>query len=290
MLAVGAIVIVLHAVDDADTIVALQTECDAHARNISEVDLVLRACAVDLFEDSSISDTSSIRFGIDAYLMERWRNVSPSKDDCMRIKHTVFYRLPGIVRSTQELIEEEDIFLFNEHYIVKPSAADVEFGWHVDEDKQLGLVADDIEYVTLWVPLEEVSLSNGSLVFPSDTRVTVVDARNGTDAGYKRCRNSDFIERVSDGISLRLPAGSAVLFSSKTPHRSGLNSSGLARRVYYAQYSRKPITVAGGPSTAVTDKSLGDCQPLSFAVRVEPGFVACKFIDCVDCDVPDDES
>ena len=292
MLAHDSVIIILHAINDTASILALQTECDIHVRIIDESDLVQRACAVDLFEDSCIGDNSPIRLNMNAYLSERWRNISPSESDQRRIKKTIFTRLPGIIRGIHQTTEEEALFLFNEHYIVKPSAAEVEFGWHVDEDKQLGLVADDIEYMTMWIPLDEVSLLNGSLVFPSDTRVIVVDARDGPFLRTKkRCREINYIERVSDGISLRLKEGSAVLFSSKISHRSGQNTSGRARRVFYTQYSRRPITVAGSrvAPEELIDISLGGCRPLAFAVRSEPGLIACTEVDRLDGAILDDE-
>lgn len=46
---------------------------------------------------------------------------------------------------------------------------------------------------------------------------------------------------ASRSLVLEVPAGGAVVFSSRLWHCSGPNGTDRVRRVFYAQYSEKPI-------------------------------------------------
>lgn len=48
--------------------------------------------------------------------------------------------------------------------------------------------------------------------------------------------------RNASGTLLEVPAGGAVVFSSRLWHCSGPNGTDRARRVFYAQFSEEPIT------------------------------------------------
>ncbi len=50
---------------------ALRRECDSNASLVSKETLCDRACAIDLFEDSVLSDSSFVRESIPAYMNER---------------------------------------------------------------------------------------------------------------------------------------------------------------------------------------------------------------------------
>mmetsp|Transcript_13389 Transcript_13389/g.53721 ORF Transcript_13389/g.53721 Transcript_13389/m.53721 type:complete len:667 (+) Transcript_13389:164-2164(+) len=127
---------------------------------------------------------------------------------------------------------EEDVYLFNEHYVVKPPSSHVSFKWHRDRDEQMpaGLVFcdDDTAYVSCWCALDACDESNGCLEF--------------RDCGPVRCAPGD-----------------VVIFDSLVEHRSGPNATRNERRAYYAQYSRDPIVVGSPPSD-------GQVLPLRLAV------------------------
>lgn len=109
-----------------------------------------------------------------------------------------------------------DVFLFNEHYVVKPPKSPIVFGWHVDGNLQLAAVGGgDDEYVSCWCALDDANEENGCLVTKS--------------AGPLPCR-----------------AGDVVLLSSQCEHMSGPNSTDSPRRAFYAQYTRRPVVVGDG--------------------------------------------
>ena len=58
------------------------------------------------------------------------------------------------------------------------------------------------------------------------------------------------------GITVEVPAGSIVAFTSLNFHSSGTNTTNRMRRVYLAQYSPEPIRSADG------SKLWGNAEPL----------------------------
>ena len=113
----------------------------------------------------------------------------------------------------------DTVYLFNEHYVVKPPRSGTEFGWHADRDLQL-CGGDAARYVSCWCPLDDVDEANGCLA--------VRDADGGE-------------------VSLRCRAGDVVLLKDDVEHRSGPNGSHRPRRALYAQYSDAPIGGAAAP-------------------------------------------
>ena len=102
------------------------------------------------------------------------------------------------------------VFLFNDHFVVKPARSDVAFRWHRDVDEQLASFAGPRRrYVSCWCPLDDVDEANGCLVV--------------------RFRGEE--------LPLRCAAGDVVLLSDDCEHASGANGSAFPRRALYAQYS-----------------------------------------------------
>ena len=149
----------------------------------------------------------------------------------------------------------ENVFVLNEQYIVKPGSksnvnqnvtnkkrkrrctsrrestddeeeddrdaisdgtARTAFEWHRDADylRKAGCTRPEA-FVSVWITLDEVSSSNGTLIF------SPLDAPN---------------ERVV----VEEAAGTVVLIASEVLHRSSANVSGSSRRVWMPQYSARP--------------------------------------------------
>ena len=133
----------------------------------------------------------------------------------------------------------ETAYLFNEQYVVKAADSDSKFAWHQDS----GYVGHyHRAYLSCWCALDDMSIENGTVyVLPygrdgrhdSDEIIShEVEARSNDKVGY---RGDD------PGEPAIVPAGSIVVFSSRTFHRSGANMTDNYRRSYLAQYSAEPI-------------------------------------------------
>jgi len=126
------------------------------------------------------------------------------------------------------------IYLFNEHYIVKPPHSESRFCWHTDAAEQLMMCYLDqrrTPYISVWCPLDNMTEANGSLeVWPGSHLRDTLEPPDTTV-----------------GVLLTPAPGSVVLFSSTLWHRSGRNVSEANRRAYYIQFSLNPIAVKDGP-------------------------------------------
>jgi ectoine hydroxylase-related dioxygenase (phytanoyl-CoA dioxygenase family) len=132
----------------------------------------------------------------------------------------------------------ESVYLFNEQYVVKAADKDTKFGWHQDS----GYIGHYHKpYLSCWCALDDMSEANGTIsvlpyaragMQPDDLFEHVVEEGTNDKVGY---HGSD------PGIPVIVPAGSIVVFSSRTFHRSGSNNTHKMRRSYLAQYSKEPI-------------------------------------------------
>lgn len=134
----------------------------------------------------------------------------------------------------------DDAFLFYDQYVVKAAEQGIEFSWHQDGG-YLGF--PHRPYVTVWAAVDDMTEENGpAWVMPFSTigiRTLVEhvrDPKKGDKTGY-------FGKEA--GIPALVPAGSLVVFSSLTFHRSGANRTDKMRRAYVTQYSPEVIRRPG---------------------------------------------
>lgn len=130
----------------------------------------------------------------------------------------------------------DQAYLFYDQYVVKSAEQGIKFSWHQDGG-YLGFPHPP--YVTVWAAVDDMTMENGTAyVLPYSTvgiRSLVEhirDPETGDKVGY-------FGKEM--GIPAIVPAGSLVVFSSLTFHRSGANTTDRARRAYVTQYSPQPI-------------------------------------------------
>lgn len=147
---------------------------------------------------------------------------------------------PLMAELTQAILGE-DVFLFNEQWVVKGPEQGMKFSWHQDS----GYVKHRDEtkhkpYLSCWCTLDDVSEKNGTVyVLPHSKGGT-----KNTIFNHEREEiTNDLIGYQGDdpGIEIEVPAGSIVAFSSYNFHRSGPNTTPNMRRIYLAQYSSEPI-------------------------------------------------
>lgn len=136
----------------------------------------------------------------------------------------------------------DDVYLFNEQWVVKGPDAGMKFAWHQDSGyvKRRMQQTKHRPYLSAWCALDDVSEANGTVyVLPharGGTRSTIHDHTQEE-------KTNDLVGYTGSdpGIAVTCPAGSIVAFTSYTLHRSGVNSTSDMRRVYLAQYSNEPI-------------------------------------------------
>jgi ectoine hydroxylase-related dioxygenase (phytanoyl-CoA dioxygenase family) len=130
----------------------------------------------------------------------------------------------------------DNVYLFNDQYVVKGAETGTKFGWHQDS----GYIGyPHPPYLTCWCALDDVNEANGTVYL-------LPYGRAGTRDVVEHRRDEEANDMVgyfgSDpGIPVVVPAGSIACFSSTVFHRSGPNTTPQLRRAYVVQYSPEPI-------------------------------------------------
>jgi ectoine hydroxylase-related dioxygenase (phytanoyl-CoA dioxygenase family) len=145
-----------------------------------------------------------------------------------------------------------DVYMFNEQWVIKGPERGMKFAWHQDSGyvKFSDKTTTHRPYLTCWCPLDDVSESNGTVYL-------LPHSRGGTSHTIfdhqQEAVTNDLIGYTGDdpGISLEVPAGSVVAFTSYNFHRSGSNTSPHMRRVYLPQYSAEPMISTTGERWAM---------------------------------------
>lgn len=156
-------------------------------------------------------------------------HISKKYDRAPRLDEFVFSDLMAdICRATIG----DNAYLFYDQYVVKAAEKGIKFSWHQDSG-YLGF--PHRPYITCWCAVDDMTLENGTAyVMPYSTigiRTLVEhvrDPESGDKIGYFG---------KEPGFPAIVPAGSVVVFSSLTFHRSGANNTKNMRRAYVTQYS-----------------------------------------------------
>lgn len=127
-------------------------------------------------------------------------------------------------------------YLFNEQFVIKGPRTGASFAWHQD-----GAYVPFAHrpYLSVWIALDETTLENGALsILPRDLDAQPrIEPHRWDELGKEKVG----YDGPDEGIALPCPAGTMILFSSLTLHRSGANRTERPRRAYLAQYSDGPI-------------------------------------------------
>jgi len=93
--------------------------------------------------------------------------------------------------------------------------------------------------LTTWLALDDTHSLNGPLsIIPTN-----IGSTEGVFTHQWSDKSKDLFILVDEAKAktLHVSAGSLVVFSSLTPHASGVNHSSRTRSAYLAQYSSEPI-------------------------------------------------
>jgi ectoine hydroxylase-related dioxygenase (phytanoyl-CoA dioxygenase family) len=121
-----------------------------------------------------------------------------------------------------------DVRLYWDQGVYKYPSFPKEFPWH--QDNGYTFVLPEL-YLTVWVALSDATPENGCVeAVPGSHRTGTLDHR-ASDTGFY-CHTGD------DGVRAPIRAGSAVVFSSLTVHRTGPNTTrDDVRKSYILQYA-----------------------------------------------------
>lgn len=127
-------------------------------------------------------------------------------------------------------------YLFYDQYVAKAGEQGIKFSWHQDSGY---LDFNHKPYVTVWAAVDDMTLENG-------TAYVLPWSKCGIRSRVEHIRDPESGDKVGyfgneEGIAAIVPAGSLVVFSSLTFHRSGANTTDKMRRAYVTQYSAEPL-------------------------------------------------
>lgn len=130
----------------------------------------------------------------------------------------------------------ENAYLFYDQYVAKAAEQGIKFSWHQDSG-YLGF--SHRPYVTVWAAVDDMTEENG-------TAYVLPMSKAGIKTLVEHVRDEETGDKVGyfgsePGVPAIVPAGSLVVFSSLTFHRSGANRTDKMRRAYVTQYSPEPI-------------------------------------------------
>lgn len=146
------------------------------------------------------------------------------------------YAKGSIVKNIAKKILGKKVYLFNEQIVNKEPNTKSNFSWHQDSGYINFLHKP---YLSIWLALGDTDENNGSLsVFPTNLN------KIKTNKNHKWSNTTkDLVIKVNEkkAVSCPLEAGSALVFSSLTPHSSGANRTNRNRKGYLTQYSSEPL-------------------------------------------------
>ena len=149
----------------------------------------------------------------------------------------------------------DEAYLFWEQFVVKGTdKKGAAFGWHQDAGYVDGR---PVPYVNAWIPLDDVSEANGTVAL---LPYGLAGTRDKVEHKVMESGDREGYFGDEPGTPANCPAGSIVVFSSTTFHRSGVNSTDKMRRAYALQYSAAPVLEPDGSLKGLAVPFLKDGQ------------------------------
>jgi ectoine hydroxylase-related dioxygenase (phytanoyl-CoA dioxygenase family) len=151
-----------------------------------------------------------------------------------------------------------DTRLYWDQAVYKKPESPKEFPWHQDNGYTF---VEPQQYLTCWVPLVDATVENGC------PWVAPGRHREGTLEHWITPVGFQCLDDPPDAVAVEAKAGSIVVFSSLTPHRTGPNVSDATRKAYILQYAPDgAIALKGEPPAPPTERVTQDDPDRQFAV------------------------
>ncbi len=128
-----------------------------------------------------------------------------------------------------------EVEMQSDHGIMKPPGSDAPTPWHQDE----AYWRPDLVHnaVTIWMPLQEVTLENGCMQFIPSSHTGEVSSHHsiGHDPRVHGLE-VDSVE-ASKAVACPIPAGGATIHHCRTLHYTGPNRTDKPRRAYILNFA-----------------------------------------------------
>ncbi len=133
-----------------------------------------------------------------------------------------------------------DVRLYWDQAVYKQPGSAEPVLWHQDNGYTY---VEPQSYLTCWVALTDATVDNGCVcVVPGVHRIGTL-AHRETPIGYQ-C-----FEDPEGAVPVSVRAGSIVVFTSLTPHSTGLNTTDAVRKAYIVQYAPDgAVALRGDPA------------------------------------------
>ena len=167
-----------------------------------------------------------------------------------------FTRHPTLLDVVHDLLGN-DVRLYWDQLVYKKPEKPREFPWHQDNGYTF---VEPQQYLTCWVPLVDATVANGCpWIVPGLHRLGTLRHHWREPLGF------ECLDAHPDAVAAEAPAGSVVVFSSLTPHKTGPNTTDAVRKTYIIQYAPDGSVVLDGdpdrgPATERTPASDPDRQ------------------------------
>lgn len=138
-----------------------------------------------------------------------------------------FSKHPSLLGIARDLIGPSVRMYWDQAVYKKPEPVR-EFPWHQDNGYAF---VEPQQYLTCWIPLTEATLDNGCPWVAPGLH------RQGTLAHHNGAYGLTCLDSFDGAVPVEAPVGSAVVFSSLTPHRTGPNVTDQVRKSYIVQYA-----------------------------------------------------
>lgn len=164
-------------------------------------------------------------------------HVAKKYDQTPRLAEYVF---SGLMADVCRATIGDTAYLFYDQYVAKAGEQGIKFSWHQDSGY---LDFNHKPYVTVWAAVDDMTTENG-------TAYVLPWSECGIRSRVEHIRDPETGDKVGyfgreEGVPAIVPAGSLVVFSSLTFHRSGANTTDRMRRAYVTQYSSEPLYKPG---------------------------------------------
>lgn len=153
-----------------------------------------------------------------------------------------------------------DVRLYWDQAVYKKSEYPKHFPWHQDNGYTF---IEPQAYLTCWIALSDATVDNGCPWIIPGGHLHGTLKHRASETGYV-CREEDGPEATP--VPVR--AGSIVVFSSLTPHRTGPNVTRSVRKTYILQYAPDGARIAPAtpPSIGVSPGALCDAPDRQYLI------------------------
>ncbi len=153
-----------------------------------------------------------------------------------------------------------DVRLYWDQAVYKKPEYPKHFPWHQDNGYTF---VEPQAYLTCWIALSDATVNNGCPWIIPGGHLRGTLKHRASETGYV-CREED----GSEALPVPVRAGSIVVFSSLTPHRTGPNVTKDVRKTYILQYAPDGARIAPATpaSMDVTPGALCDAPDRQYLI------------------------